>query len=232
MTPSRYLPPVAKREPQTEDRRGFPPAAGPPRPAPRLRRPEPARPPRRRDHRRRLRVRLPRDDDHPDRRRRRGLATHLLRLLRLEGGVLLRDLRPDRRPPPRRRPRGGRGTGRVAGPGRRQVRRRARGLLHQPPARPLHARGAAAGRRRGDRPLPGRPRWRPWRSSRGCPRRRADAVAGGAALADRRRRLADRAEAGGGGGGADPRAAPDLVELFLTPFIGRAEAARAAGAGA
>ena len=46
------------------------------------------------------------------------------------------------------------GPRRVARAGRRQVRRRPRRLLHQPAARPLHAGRPAARRRRGGRPLP------------------------------------------------------------------------------
>ena len=184
VTASRYRPPGRNASPKRRIRRASSPSPRPPWPAARLRRPEPARPPRGRDHRRRLRVRLPRDDDHPDRGRGRRLAAHLLQLLQLEGRVLLRDLRPDRGPPPRRRPRRGRRSGRVAGSGRGEDRRRPRGLLDQPAARRLHARRAAARRRRGDRLLPARPRLRACRAHRRTPRRDrgAEAVACRAAI--------------------------------------------------
>ena len=117
----------------------------------------------------------------------------------------------------------------MARPGRRPLRRRARGLLHQSPARPLHARRAAARGRRGRRALPAGPRRGARRAHRGDAlgrRHRApsDAVQhsliGGAASL-----IVQKLEAGEGD--RIDELLPDLVELFLTPFVGRAEAVAA-----
>ena len=77
------------------------PARRPARPAARVHRPEPARADRHGAGRHRRRARLQRDHRRPHHQGRLGLAPHLLRALRRQGGVLPRRLRDGRRPHPR-----------------------------------------------------------------------------------------------------------------------------------